>query len=182
MLSRSCARALCLRTHVTRTRIVHVREQQRDDDVRGAQPTIKPRTTGERYQAKSRNKNEIPRAVAQWLYKKRHECDNNNNSGDPQQNLCPILHRSNIVISRIFSAYFLTFPLILAANAEKESTLGGSSFGQNRRLFQGRKGIFRAGATSAQVARSSPGCVAVESLGSESLPWRTRCPPAPQSR
>src|SRR5437867_13457218 len=45
----------------------------------------------------------------------------------------------NIVISRIFSAYFLRFPLISAANAEEESAFFGGSFGQNRRLPYGRK-------------------------------------------
>src|SRR5205809_56913 len=47
--------------------------------------------------------------------------------------------RSNIVISRIFSAYFLRFPLISAANTEEESASFRGSSGQNRRLPNGRK-------------------------------------------
>ena len=72
--------------------------------------------------------------------------------------------RSNIVISRIFSAYFLRIPLISAANAEEESAFFGGSFGQNRRSSKGRKAILRAGAAAAQVARSRPRCAAGKSL------------------
>src|SRR5256885_16848679 len=63
--------------------------------------------------------------------------------------------RPNIVISRIFSAYFLRIPLISAANAEEESAFFGGSCGQNRRLPKGRKAILRAGPAAAQVARSA---------------------------
>src|SRR5438309_5432593 len=71
---------------------------------------------------------------------------------------------SNIVISRIFSAYFLRFPLISAANAEEESAFFGGSFGQNRRFSKGRKAILRAGAAAAQVARPCPRRAAGKSL------------------
>src|SRR5438128_10915456 len=47
--------------------------------------------------------------------------------------------RPNIVISRIFSAYFLRFPLISAANAEEESASFGGTSGQNRHFSNGRK-------------------------------------------
>src|SRR2546426_10090587 len=72
--------------------------------------------------------------------------------------------RPNIVISRIFSAYFLRFPLISAANAEEESAFFGGSFGQNRRFSRGRKAILRASAAAAQIARSRPRCAASKSL------------------
>src|SRR6266403_3028680 len=72
--------------------------------------------------------------------------------------------RSNIVISRSFSAYFLRFPLISAANAEEESAFFGGSCGQNRRFPKGRKAIFRLGTAAAQVARSRPRCPAGKSL------------------
>src|SRR5207249_8158707 len=72
--------------------------------------------------------------------------------------------RSNIVTSRIFSAYFLTFALISAANAEKESAFFEGSFGQNRHFRKGRKATLRAGAAAAQVARSRPGCTTGKSL------------------
>src|SRR5207249_2436980 len=49
----------------------------------------------------------------------------------------------NIVISRIFSAYFLRFPLISAANAEEESAFFGASFGQNRRFPAARRELCR---------------------------------------
>ena len=70
----------------------------------------------------------------------------------------------NIVISRIFSAYFLRLPLISAANAEEESAFFGGLFGQNRLFPEGRKAILRAGAAAAQVARSRPRCAAGKSL------------------
>src|SRR5437764_14361583 len=70
----------------------------------------------------------------------------------------------NIVISRIFSAYFLRFPLISAANAEREPAFFEGSFGQNRRFPKGRKAILRADAAAAQVARSRPRCVTGKSL------------------
>src|ERR1051325_11684715 len=38
---------------------------------------------------------------------------------------------SNLVISRIFSAYFVGLPLISAANAEEEWAFFGGSLGQN---------------------------------------------------
>src|SRR5213596_3073490 len=72
--------------------------------------------------------------------------------------------RSNIVISRIFSAYFLRFPLISAANAEEESASFRGSSRQNRRLPNGRKAILRSGAAAAQIARSRPRCAASKSL------------------
>src|SRR5205807_6486794 len=71
---------------------------------------------------------------------------------------------SNIVISRIFSAYFLRIPLISAANAEEESAFFGGSFGQNRRFSKRRKAILRGGAAAAQIARSRPRCAASKSL------------------
>jgi len=70
----------------------------------------------------------------------------------------------NIVISRSFSAYFLRFPLISAANAEKASAFFGGSCGQNRRFPKGRKAISRLGTAPAQVARSRPRCAAGKSL------------------
>jgi hypothetical protein len=74
------------------------------------------------------------------------------------------MHRSNIVISRIFSAYSWRFPLISAANAEEESAFFGGSFGQNRCFSKGRKAIFPAVAAAAQVTRSRPRCAACKSL------------------
>jgi len=71
---------------------------------------------------------------------------------------------SNIVISRIFSAYFWRLPLISAANAEEESAFFGGLFGQNRLFPEGRKAILRASAAAAQVARSRPRCAAGKSL------------------
>jgi len=59
--------------------------------------------------------------------------------------------RSNIVISRSFSAYFWRFPLISVANAEEESAFFGRSFSQNRRLPKGTKAI------SPVVAAAAPG-------------------------
>ena len=73
-------------------------------------------------------------------------------------------YRSNIVISRIFSAYFLRLPLTSAANAEEESAFFGGLSGQNRLFPEGRKVILRAGAAAAQVARSRPRCAAGKSL------------------
>jgi hypothetical protein len=52
------------------------------------------------------------------------------------------LQSSNIVISRISSAYFLRFPLLSAANAEEESAFFGRSFSQNRCFPEGREAIF----------------------------------------
>jgi hypothetical protein len=53
------------------------------------------------------------------------------------------LFASNIVISRIFSAYFLGLPLISAANAEEDWAFFGDSGGQNRHFPKRRKGISR---------------------------------------
>ena len=72
--------------------------------------------------------------------------------------------RSNIVISRIFSAYFLSFPLISAANAEGESAFSGGSFSQNKYFTKRRKAISRAVTAAAEVARSRPRCAAGKSL------------------
>ena len=72
--------------------------------------------------------------------------------------------RSNIVISRIFSAYFWRLPLISAANAEEAWAFFGDSGGQNRHFPKTRKAIFSATAAAAQVARSCPRCAASESL------------------
>ena len=71
---------------------------------------------------------------------------------------------SNIVISRIFSAYFLGLPLISAANAEERWAFFGGSSGENRRFCGRRKAIFRASAAATQVARPCPRCAASESL------------------
>jgi hypothetical protein len=59
---------------------------------------------------------------------------------------------SNIVISRILSAYFLRFPLISAANAEEESAFFGGSFSQNKYFAKGRKEISRASTATSEVA------------------------------
>src|SRR5206468_10034404 len=72
--------------------------------------------------------------------------------------------RSNIVISRIFSAYFLGLPLISAANAEEDWAFFGDSAGQTRRFAKGRKASFPATAAAAQVARSCLRSAALESL------------------
>src|SRR5882724_8429981 len=72
--------------------------------------------------------------------------------------------RSNIVISRSFSAYFLGLPLISAANAEGESAFFGGSFSQNRPFPRAGKAILRASAAAAQIARSCPRCTAGKSL------------------
>jgi len=63
--------------------------------------------------------------------------------------------RSNIVISRSFSAYFLGLPLISVANAEEESAFFGGSFSQNRPFPRARKAILRASTAAAQIARSA---------------------------
>jgi len=69
-----------------------------------------------------------------------------------------------MVISRIFSAYFLGLPLISAATAEEDWAFFGDSAGQTRRFSQGRKASFPATAAAAQVARSCLRCAAGESL------------------
>src|SRR6266404_7601712 len=72
--------------------------------------------------------------------------------------------RSNIVISRIHSAYFLGLPLISAANAEEESAFFGGSFSESKCLPEGRKAISGAVATAAEIARPRPRCAAGKSL------------------
>ena len=69
----------------------------------------------------------------------------------------------NIVISRIFSAYFVGLPLISAANAEEEWAFFGGSLGQNTPSAERRKAVSRA-AAAAQVARSCARCAAGEPL------------------
>jgi hypothetical protein len=63
-----------------------------------------------------------------------------------------LLVPSNIVISRILSAYFLRFPLISAANAEEESAFFGDSFSENKYVAKGRKEISRASTAASEVA------------------------------
>jgi hypothetical protein len=71
---------------------------------------------------------------------------------------------SNIIISRIFSAYFLGLLLISAANAEEEPAFFGGSFSENKCLPERRKAISRVVAAAAEIARSRPRCAAGKSL------------------
>src|ERR1051325_1051001 len=72
--------------------------------------------------------------------------------------------RSNIVISRIFSAYFVGLPLISAANAEAEWAFSGVRSVKIPAPQSEGKRVSRAAAAAAQVARSCARCAAGEPL------------------